>query len=222
MELKAAAKLCGQILDELEAARDRYLKSSSAQATDWAIQNARVVHQCLMVEAQQAQRDECMAKNVKWILDQAPKDSKIVLWAHNGHVCRANVFGFKSMGAWLAEWYGKEQLVVGFAAGEGQYTAVVSGKGLRSDNALQPPIDGSYETYFRASKLPTLLLDLRTAASGGPASGWLAQSHRFRSIGALAMDEQFGPAKLPEMFDVMIYIDKTTASRLLSSAGRRQ
>ena len=33
-------------------------------------------------------RDECMAANVGWILDQAPKGSKVVLWAHNGHVAR--------------------------------------------------------------------------------------------------------------------------------------
>ena len=33
-------------------------------------------------------RDQCMAENVAWILDHAPKGSKIVLWAHNGHVAK--------------------------------------------------------------------------------------------------------------------------------------
>ncbi len=35
----------------------------------------------------------------------------------------------------------------------------------------------------------------------------------------VAMDEQFGPANLCELFDVITYFDQTTASRLLSGAG---
>jgi len=29
-----------------------------------------------------------MARNVQWILDRQPKGTRMVLWAHNGHVCR--------------------------------------------------------------------------------------------------------------------------------------
>ena len=39
-----------------------------------------------------AQRDECMARNVQWILDRQPKGTRMVLWAHNGHVCRLKAF----------------------------------------------------------------------------------------------------------------------------------
>jgi erythromycin esterase-like protein len=215
----AAAKECGKILAELEAGRDRYLKAGSAKETEWAIQNARVVHQCLQVEAQQAQRDECMASNVKWILDHAPEHARIVLWAHNGHVCRMKYSGAKAMGACLAEMYGKEQLVVGFAAGEGRYTAVAPNKGLRSDNALQAPPESSYEAWFRASRIPSFYLDLRKATQDDPGSGWLRRSLSFRSIGALAMDEQFSPANPCDLFDVITYFDQTTASRLLPGAG---
>ncbi len=219
MEPAAAAKECGRILAEIEAERDRYVKATSAKETDWAIQNARVVHQCLQVEAQAAQRDVCMARNVQWILDRQPKGARAVLWAHNGHVCRLRQIWGKSMGACLAEVYGRDQVVIGFAAGEGQYTAVVPNKGLRSDNLLQAPSDGSYESYFRACGVPSFLLDLRQAAKEDPGSAWLMRSRSFRSVGALAMDQQFGSANLPELFDVMIYFDQTTASRLLPGAG---
>jgi len=158
-------------------------------------------------------------KNVKWILDHAPKNAKMVLWAHNGHVCRMRHFGARAMGACLAEMYGKEQVVIGFAAGEGQYTAVVQNEGLRSDNALQAPPEGSYEAYFRASHIPSFILDLRKATEDDPGSGWLTRSRSFRSIGALAMDEQFGPANVCELFDVITYFDQTTASRLLPGAS---
>ena len=160
-----------------------------------------------------------MARNVQWILDHSPKDAKIVLWAHNGHVCRMNQFGAKSMGACLSDVYDKGQVVIGFAAGSGQYTAVVQGKGLRSDNRLQEPVEGSYEAYFRASGVPNFMLDLRRAAKDEPGSGWLTGPLPFRSIGAVAMDEQFGPANLCELFDLITYFDQTTASRLLPGGG---
>jgi len=162
-----------------------------------------------------------MARNVQWILDHSPKDAKIVLWAHNGHVCRMNQFGAKSMGACLSDVYDKGQVVIGFAAGSGQYTAVVQGKGLRSDNRLQEPVEGSYEAYFRASGVPNFMLDLRQAVKDDAGSGWLTGSLPFRSIGALAMDEQFGPANLCELFDVITYFDQTTTSRLLPGARGR-
>ena len=75
-------------------------------------------------------------------LDRQPKGTRMVLWAHNGHVCKLKTFWGKSMGASLAEVYGKDQVVIGFAAGEGQYTAILSNQGLRSDNVLQAPAEG--------------------------------------------------------------------------------
>jgi erythromycin esterase-like protein len=119
------------------------------------------------------------------------------------------------MGSFLDAWYGKEQVVIGFAAGEGQYTAVVQGKGLRSDNLLTPPVKGSFEEYFRASGLARFIVDLRRASPSDPSSNWLTGSHEFRSIGALATDSQFTSANVRSQYDAIIYLDKTTPSRTL-------
>jgi erythromycin esterase-like protein len=210
-----ASRACGDVVAQLEANRDEYLKTKSQQEVDWAVQNARVVSQCLRLEANQTSRDESMATNVGWILDHAPKDAKIVLWAHNGHVGRGWSRGDGSMGSFLDKWYGKGQVVIGFAAGEGRYTAMVKGKGLRSDNHLAPPVKNSYEEYFRASGLPIFVLDLRSSREGDPGSGWLTRAHPFRSIGALAMDQQFMSADIRGLYDAIIYLDRTTASRTL-------
>jgi len=172
-------------------------------------------------EANQTQRDESMAANVKWILDHANKDAKIVLWAHNAHVGRGGNRGRGAMGAFLDEWYGKDQIVLGFAAGEGQYSAVVEGQGLRSDNRLQPPVEHSFEEYFRASGLPIFILDLRSVDQNDPSSGRLTHAHLFRSIGALAMDQQFFPTDIRSFYDAIIYLDKTTASRPLRQSPAR-
>jgi erythromycin esterase len=204
----------------LERGRAQFAETASPQSTEWAIENARVVHQCAQSEAWQLSRDEAMARNAKWILDQAPKGSRMVIWAHNAHISRAPVLGFRPMGAFLAEWYGKQYLPIGFAAGEGDYTAMVPNKGLRSDNHLQLPREGSCEEYFRAVGIPNFIVDLRQAVENDPGSGWLALPLPLRSLGALATDNQFGPAiKLGSQYDALIYLDKTTASRLLLRAG---
>jgi erythromycin esterase len=216
-----AAKACGEIVAQLEASRDRYLTTTTAKEVEWAIQNARVVHQCLRLEAGETPRDESMATNVKWILDHAQKGTKIVLWAHNGHVGRQGARG-GSMGSFLDKWYGKDQVVIGFSAGDGRYTAIKQGAGLRNDNRLHPPINDSFEENFRASGLPIFALDLRNAREDDPASSWLTRQHNFRSIGALATSSQFWPTNIRGLYDAIIYLDKTTASRSLPGAGTKR
>ncbi len=221
LKASEAATRCRQIVAELESNREAYAKSANPNDVDWAIQNARVVHQCMQMHAGEVQRDESMARNVKWILDHAPANAKIVLWAHNGHVSTSTSFGGAAMGAYLEEWYGRGHVVIGFAAGEGEYTAVVQGKGLRSNNQLQPPKADSIENFFRRSGIPMFLLDLRMASADDPASAWLKRGRPFRSIGSVAMDAQFPKQDVTQAFDALIYIDDTSATRLIRRAGGR-
>ncbi|MBV9211551.1 MAG: erythromycin esterase family protein, partial [Acidobacteria bacterium] len=75
-----------EVVKHLETSREAYAKKGATkQDIEWAIQNARVVLQSLQMTGEEVSRDQSMADNVKWILDQNP-NAKIVLWAHNGHV----------------------------------------------------------------------------------------------------------------------------------------
>src|SRR5262249_23089860 len=57
------------IVAHMEASREKY---GANWDTEWAIQNARVVEQCMQGRADQVYRDASMATNIKWILDQNP------------------------------------------------------------------------------------------------------------------------------------------------------
>lgn len=205
-----------EIVAQMEGSRESYVKATSLKDAEWAIQNARLVLQHVQLDAGQVSRDESMAKNVKWILEQAPRDAKMVLWAHNGHVGRQWQFG-NSMGGCLHRWYGKQQRVIGFTVGEGRYTAMVPKSGLRHDNLLLPPPTGSCEAYFRSIGLPGFILDLRQASKDDPASSWLTSPLDCLAIGAIATDAQFSQSSLCDTYDAIVYIDKTTASRPLKS-----
>lgn len=210
-----AADSASAVRTELERRREEWRAGREPRDLDWVIQNSRVVEQCYQMHANLVSRDVSMARNVKWILDHAPAGTKIVLWAHNGHVNRAAYMDNGLMGWHLDQWYGKQQVVIGFTATGGEYTAMSSGGGLRSDHKLQEPIAGSFEEFFHAAGVPSYLVDLRQADAGDAACSWLTETRPMRSIGALEMSHQFAPAPAQKLYDLLIHFETTSATRLL-------
>jgi erythromycin esterase len=218
-ERAAGAKRAWGVVEHLESSRAAYLKKAEPDRVDRAIQDARVAAQAVQMTAGGGRyRDQCMAENVAWILDHAPKGSRIVLWAHNGHIARQP----GCMGSHLAKRYGKEMVVLGFACHEGRYTAVNPRRGLVDDNELTPSAPGSLEWLLHETGQPRLALDLRHASDDAPESSWLRRPHNFRSIGALAMDRQFFPTVVPDLYDVLLYFDQTKASACFRANGARK
>ncbi|TAH37295.1 MAG: erythromycin esterase family protein [Planctomycetota bacterium] len=212
-----------RVLAELQAQRDALVARTSPKDADWILQNARVVVQCARLFAGGQSgfnvRDECMADNVEWILGQNP-GARIVLWAHNGHVSRGTLWGATWMGQHLEQKFPGQMAVFGFSTSAGRYTAMSGGR-LASDNDLLAPPDGSVEAYLRSAAVPRLFLDVRGAQPGDPGSGWLTESRPMRSIGALAMDEQFYAVVPKDMFDVLVHIETTTSARQLDTPPGR-
>jgi erythromycin esterase-like protein len=207
-----------KLLSDLLARRDELAKKTSEREADWAIQNARIVAQTVAMYASANgfnARDESMAANVRWILDQNP-GRKIVLWAHNGHVSKSGYMAMKSMGANLRETHAQDMVVFGFATGAGTYTAAESMAGsLRSDHKLVEPPADSIERVLIDSGLPMAIVNLSRADRNDPATAWAATNRPMRSIGALAMDQQFYPCIAADMYDVLVWQRDTTASRTL-------
>lgn len=193
----------------IESSRDKYLKSKPAHEVDWAIQNARIVQQCMQSTANAVSRDESMALNVKWILDHAAPNAKIILWAHNGHVAKMPWW----MGKHLERFYEKEMVVIGFTANEGQFTAWdPKNNRLSSTNEMIKGPDGSIEHALHAADLPQFILDLRKCSRENPDSAWITKLMKMRSIGAVADENQFYELDFSRHYDLLIYFDKTHAT----------
>jgi erythromycin esterase len=198
-----------QVFAHLESGREAYLARFARDEVEWAIQNSRITVQNMEALTGVTGRDVSMAKNVEWILDQAPPDAKIVLWAHNGHVSRSP----GAMGSYLAQRFGKQMVVLGFAFDQGSYNAIGGDRELRDWEAL-PPAVNAVESYLKSAGIPRFILDLRQVPAGAPAS-WLAQPRPFRSIGALAARCSSVPTVVKELFDGLIWTDRTHPSSLL-------
>ena len=190
--------------------RDKYISIADKDSTDWAIQNARIIVQGIESRMQNHQsRDESMAINIQWILDRMAPDTKIVLWAHNGHITKRENNYRQPMGVYLNKVYGKDMVVLGFAYNKGEYTAMgPKGLGTYSTSLSEP---GSVEWMMHSLKFPRLFLDLRKIKTS-PLASLFNNELEFRSIGAAAMDYAFYKTIITDEFDVLIYFEDTTPS----------
>lgn len=200
------------VFDHLSARRDVYLQTIPREQVDWAIQNARLVVQTAEDLAGITSRDQSMAANVEWILDHAPAGSKIVLWAHNVHVSRKPGW----MGEFLAERYGDDMYVLGFAFGEGRYNALGANPGpqLMSHQAL-PPIPGSLESFLSTAGIPRYILDLRHLDEEEAPWIWFGKPRNFRLLGSTSDRCPYLPGVAADEYDGLIWLDPTNPSQLL-------
>jgi len=150
-----------------------------------------------------------MSDNVSWILKNNP-DSKIVLWAHNGHVWREKGY----MGNFLHADYSNNYYNIGCFSNTSTYTAFKDGK-LRDDNVLRPNQEGSFEYSFNKTNIPLFYFDF-SQLNSDPNCKWLNKSLEHRVVGALADVDYISKCKLSSLYNAVIYIDKTDASKCFS------
>ncbi len=198
-----------------------YTASTSAQAFANALHSARIVVQYGDFSGHNNDfflRDQYMAENVEWLLDQAGPNAKIVLWAHNGHVGTLAQDKLLSMGEHLRQRYGSQMVVFGLLFYQGSFHAYGAST-LEVFQVDAPPAD-TVETFLHSAGLPLFFLDLRSVRSDSPAADWLLASHPFRMIGAAYdpydMKLSFATAALAKVFDVVIYFQDSSPSSVLT------
>jgi erythromycin esterase len=171
-------------------------------------------------------RDQAMAANVQWLLDTMAPGTRVMLWAHNGHVGRAPwPNGVEPMGAHLSAALGSDYVALGFVFDRGSFQALdwTEGQGKPGDlreHTVGPAAPGHLGAVFARSGLPLFGLDLRTLA-GTPAGRWLAAPRPMRSIGAVfsGEPEMSAPTVLPELFDGVLFVAETSRARPVKRSG---
>jgi erythromycin esterase len=209
-----------QAHDDLAANRGTYEAASSPQAFSQAQFGARIVLQVEELFSQPnnfAVRDLYMAENVVSLLEQRGPGSKVVVWAHNGHVGTTAYAGhdYPSMGVHLRQRFGENMKVIGFEFYAGSFNALSDGLRVNTVSAATP---GSYGEYFHSAGIPLFFLDVRGITRGSSETDWLVGPRRIWDIGS-----HFSPAQptattaeisLPQTFDAVIFVDRITPTTL--------
>lgn len=209
----------------LLAQRSSYEAASSPKEWAYILQTAQTILQneaiySLQDESQySALRQQYMADNASWILNQAEPGEKIVLWAHNGHV--------RHLDQDLTDLQGLDVVSVGFTFYDGEFMAYGYDQNRRLDGQLIPrhaplPPPDSYEHYFQSAGLPSFILDLQEVPAGSEATDWLHQSLALRSVGCCFYYEKpethhsYMPI-LAEEFDLIVFLEQTSPSAPLDA-----
>src|SRR6202035_1560711 len=208
--------------------------SALSSAAEWTLvrQHANVLVQALSEETAvgsdpSALRDRAMAANVGWILDQQPPGTRMMLWAHNGHVNLANDGDFgQPMGKHLRQRFGDDYLALGFVCDQGSFqpidwTAAERQAKVLAEFTLGPSPPAGVGAAFARTGLPLFVLDLRRLPPG-PVASWFSSLHPMRETGAVFTSEagMTPPTTLTDRFDAVIFVGKTTRARP-TPTGRR-
>ena len=209
---------CRDVIEHLDQNRAGFLQAGlEAETVDWVIQNARIVLQYALLQSGEQSRDQSMAENVEWIADHNP-GAKIVLWAANGHVRYAPFPDFTPTGRYLHERFGRGMVSFGFSFNEGSFRAVETGR-IPREFTVKPLPKGSLDRTLASAGIPLFALDLRDLPKDGPVARWFAKPHAMRNIGGVYSEkggdspDPIASTSWPQAFDVIVFVDKTTASR---------
>jgi erythromycin esterase len=172
-------------------------------------------------------RDSSMAENIRWILNVENPGSKMVVWAHNGHVATWAPEHTPSMGSCLRSMFGSKMVVVGFAFNQGSFRAIElplpSQQGLH-EFTLGPAPSGSLDSALASTGLSIAAIDLRTIPKAGPVADFFAQPRATRSIGggfAYPLERSaIVSQEVPRLYDALIFVDSTTSTHLLKGGQR--
>ena len=207
--LAAAEPLLVQLEQRVTALSDEEAEAFSVPAGGsgraWLLQNIVLLRQYL---AGVPDRDRFMAENLLWIRGRNP-GTPIVVWAHNGHICKTDGL----MGGYLRDSLGEGYVNFGFAFAEG-VCSYIGDRGIGSYEA-QPAYPGTLEYLLAQLDEPIFVLDLKKMREADdPALKWI-DAMEFRVIGYLKAMREFYPERVSEAFDYLIFIRESTPSHLL-------
>jgi erythromycin esterase-like protein len=145
------------------------------------------------------------------------KPARCVIWAHNSHLGDARATelsqdGELNLGQLLRERHPGETFSLGFSTYDGTVTAARAWGGDAERRTLRAALPGSHEAVLHSVGLPRFLLSLREPA----VAKVLAEPRLQRAVGVVYRPERerashYYAVTLPDQFDAMIHLDRTTA-----------
>lgn len=129
-------------------------------------------------------RDEGMAENLTFLLDEMYPDRKVIVWGHNFHIRHDNLaippdtsifpdVAARTMGSWVHLRYGDAIYTVGLYAHRGQ---AAGNSGNVFD--IEPPAPGSLEDLLHRVGAEALFVDLCRPPRSRRLPGWTSTSPR--------------------------------------------
>ncbi len=198
------------------------VKLFSRDEVDYLNRDARLLEQCL--DEDQAAggrfdmkggrvRDRCMAENVEWILNHEGPNSKMMIWAHNGHINKIP----ECMGGYLKDSLKDQYYAIGFDFNKGGFRSVDMKESKLKDFVVGDAVKGSTGEFFSQLNIPIFFIDIEgIEKSNNPAISLMNKKMPGRSVGSgFDPDHEarfYEKESLNTRFDGLIFINEVTAA----------
>lgn len=220
-----------EILALLKLKQEQYLAVTSKAEYEEVCQQSRVIYQ--LVDSfgpttdnsdRIIKRDLYMAHNFDYLVNQADKNTKFIIWAHNAHIDNNHSWGQKSnsfnMGAYLRQKYRNNYYSLGFTFTAGSFQS--RGMDYQKNLPLElqeftvgvPPADYIEHDLAKVG-YDSFIIDLRSITKDHPLYNWANQEYKIRTIGAgyneLEGDAAHNMKIIPQInYDGLFHIQNTT------------
>ncbi|NIM17106.1 MAG: hypothetical protein GTO45_34320 [Candidatus Aminicenantes bacterium] len=215
--------------DQLTANKDQLVANSSLKEYEISKQLFRTFRQAFIVRYSYYGktndntnwRDRFMAENALWMADFLGEDTRITLWAHNGHIAKDNWYGGDgSMGHHIHKNLDDLYQAVGFGFSRGSFTAVGWGEsyGKWTHIIIDAPDPTSVNFLFHYAFYPNFAFNLDGVPPGSAWDNWLSEWRPILSIGAVydgIPDNFYRVTDMRQHYNWIIYVDTTNASILI-------
>lgn len=166
-------------------------------------------------QGSRASRDVAMANNATWIKDRT-RDHRLILWLHNGHVAKTQLYDYLPMGYHLDKKYGPKYYVIAsdFNSGKARVSIFVAkNKPMLPFQPYYFPEAGSekwYEYFFSKTQYKNFILDLKNASDDPLLADFVKQPRNMRIVGSSQIPDT-KKLSLSDNFDMIVYFDKTNS-----------
>lgn len=180
---------------------------------NWTLQNITLIYQYLnyLLDSYNI-RDQAMAKNIQWILNQN-SHSKIIIWAHNGHLQKTKAADsfFTPMGQYLYQEFNTKYRVIGFTASQGNYLSMDIKDFKMSDKFQLINQSNSLEDLLDKLHYNIIFLDLLKIRDKHEST--LLLKPIYWHLDAMTPN-QFSLQNISKAFDGIIFIKKTSPAHI--------
>ncbi len=206
-----------------------YVLKTSKEEYDEVLWDQKILHQYLVsysynnfsAVVKKEDRDFYMAQNILCWLTYFPPGTKMMVWAHNGHIEKdyLDATTTPSMGSYLANQLKEDYYAIGFDFYKGKFQSndpnLKDSPGWEEQEIGEAP-EGNLSSYFVRAGLGNSFLDFSMTTKNKNIDTWLNE----KQVGTYSMGSQFSkdwpstnyiaPMKLGKAFDGMIFIKEST------------
>lgn len=159
-------------------------------------------------------RDQHMFEISSWIYDHT-SNKKLIIWAHNGHLAKSNIFKQAPLGQQLYQKYGDKYYVIATDFNHGE-TGVYVKKDREwiYQDVYYPQVlkNNGYEFFFSQCKFSNFFIDIKEASKDALLAQFLYKPREMRSIGGTDKPVN-SKLSISSCFDLLTFFNKTTASK---------